>query len=293
MQNWDEIRTAYFVAKMGTVSGAADAIGVHHATVIRHIDALEARLGVKLFQRHARGYTPTEAGQDLARVAQSMEDAFTQMAARVKGQEDALRGEVIITGLRGLSFLLTPILARFSLSQPDVLLRYLASDRAFRLEYGEAHVAIRAGTAPEDPDYVVQEFLTERFALVAHQTYLANRPFENKPETWANHRFICYDDPLSRAPYSQWMRAEVPHDAIKFQSTEIEVLTSAIQEGVGLGFIPVSQLPKLPGLKIALPPRPEWDVTFWLVTHVDMHRAYKVQEILKHLKSEAEGLKTI
>ncbi len=63
--NWDEIRTAYHVARLGTVSGAAEALGVHHATVIRHIDALEARIGVKLFQRHARGYTPTEAGEDL------------------------------------------------------------------------------------------------------------------------------------------------------------------------------------------------------------------------------------
>ena len=62
MDNWDEIRTAYQVARMGTVSGAAEILGVHHATVIRHIDALEARLGVKLFQRHARGYTATEAG---------------------------------------------------------------------------------------------------------------------------------------------------------------------------------------------------------------------------------------
>ena len=68
MDNWDEIRTAYQVAQMGTVSGAAEVLGVHHATVIRHIDALEGRLGVKLFQRHARGYTATEAGEDLLRV---------------------------------------------------------------------------------------------------------------------------------------------------------------------------------------------------------------------------------
>ena len=46
MDNWDEIRTAYQVARNGTVSGAADVLGVHHATVIRHIDALEQRLGV-------------------------------------------------------------------------------------------------------------------------------------------------------------------------------------------------------------------------------------------------------
>ncbi|MFT4620401.1 MAG: DNA-binding transcriptional LysR family regulator, partial [Polaromonas sp.] len=41
IETWDEIRTAFHVARLGTVSGAADALGVHHATVIRHIDALE------------------------------------------------------------------------------------------------------------------------------------------------------------------------------------------------------------------------------------------------------------
>ena len=74
MDNWDEVRTAYQVVRLGTVSGAAEVLGVHHATVIRHIDALEARLGVKLFQRHARGYTATEAGTDLARVAPAQAD---------------------------------------------------------------------------------------------------------------------------------------------------------------------------------------------------------------------------
>ena len=69
MENWDEVKTAYQVARMGTVSGAADVLGVHHATVIRHVDALEQRLGVKLFQRHARGYTATEPGMDLRRAS--------------------------------------------------------------------------------------------------------------------------------------------------------------------------------------------------------------------------------
>jgi DNA-binding transcriptional LysR family regulator len=77
MDNWDEIRTAFQVALIGTVSGAADVFVVHHATVIRHIDALEQRLGVILFQRHARGYTATEAGQDLMQVAAATDDQFT------------------------------------------------------------------------------------------------------------------------------------------------------------------------------------------------------------------------
>ena len=94
ISTWDEIRTAYHVARMGTVSGAADALGVHHATVIRHIDALEQRLGVKLFQRHARGYTSTEAGQDLLQVAQATDDQFTQLVGRIRGRGDGVTGEL-------------------------------------------------------------------------------------------------------------------------------------------------------------------------------------------------------
>jgi DNA-binding transcriptional LysR family regulator len=74
MKNCTEIRTAYQVARLGTISAAADDLGIHRATVIRHNDALESALGAKLFQRHSRGYTATEVGEDLLRVAQATED---------------------------------------------------------------------------------------------------------------------------------------------------------------------------------------------------------------------------
>ena len=65
MDNWDEMRTAFQVARLGTVSGAAEVLGVHHATVIRHIDALEGRLGIKLFQRLTREVVLTAEGAQL------------------------------------------------------------------------------------------------------------------------------------------------------------------------------------------------------------------------------------
>ena len=111
MDNWDEIRTAYQVARLGTVSGAAEVLGVHHATVIRHIDALENSLGAKLFQRHARGYTATEAGQDLLSVAGVASDQFTQLAGRIKGRGDEVTGDLIVTSLGSLSPLLVPTIA--------------------------------------------------------------------------------------------------------------------------------------------------------------------------------------
>ena len=162
MDNWDEVRTAYQVARIGTVSGAAEVLGVHHATVIRHIDALEDRMKVKLFQRHARGYTPTEAGQDLLRVAQTTDDQFNQLAGRLKGQGDDVSGELVVTSLVSMATQVVPILTDFQAMYPDLIIRYLTGDRLFRLEYGEAHVAIRAGAAPDQPDNVVQKFNRSR-----------------------------------------------------------------------------------------------------------------------------------
>ena len=49
MDKWAELRTAYQVAKLGTVSAAANALGFHRATVNRHIDALEEEMGARIF----------------------------------------------------------------------------------------------------------------------------------------------------------------------------------------------------------------------------------------------------
>ena len=289
MDNWDEVRTAYQVARLGTVSGAAEVLGVHHATVIRHIDAIEARLGVKLFQRHARGYTPTEAGEDLMRVAQATDDQLSQLAGRIKGQGDGVSGELVVTSLVSLSPLIAPALADFQRLHDGVVVRYLTGDRLFRLEYGEAHVAIRAGRAPEQPDNVVQPFLRQRFALYASRDYLARFGTPASEAEFAGHRFVGIDDPASRAPFSKWLRETVPADQIAFRATETLTLHEALLAGAGIGFCAVWDGEREPDLVQVLAPRDEWSAPLWLVTHVDLHRTAKVQACLAFLKDRARG----
>ena len=134
------------VARLGTVSAAAEALGVHRATVLRHIDELEAELGVRLFQRSARGYLPTEAGEDLLRVAGTADEQFGQFASRARGRTEQLSGDFIVTSLEPLALALLPALKVFQARHPKLRVRFLASDKLFRLEYGEAHVAIRTGS---------------------------------------------------------------------------------------------------------------------------------------------------
>ncbi|QYK42644.1 MAG: LysR family transcriptional regulator [Paracoccaceae bacterium] len=287
--NWDEVRTAFQVARLGTVSGAAEVLGVHHATVIRHIDALEKRLGVRLFQRHPRGYTPTEAGRDLLAVAQVTQEQFAQLAGRIRGQGESVTGELVVTSISGLAPILAPVLASFRAAHPGLIVRFLSDLRLFRLDFGEAHVAIRAGAAPSEPDNVAQPFLRLRNAPYASTDYVAAR---GKPATEADlaaHDLVGADDPQSRAPFSVWMRDHLPEDRVVFRASEQAGIEAAVRAGAGIGFMPVWQGDADPALVQILPPRPEWDAPLWLVTHVDLHRTLKVQRFLAHLKEAAKG----
>ncbi|NRP14208.1 HTH-type transcriptional regulator PerR [Aliiroseovarius sp. xm-m-379] len=284
MQHWDEIRTAYFVVREGTVSGAASALGVHHATVIRHIDALEERLGVKLFQRHARGYTPTEAGADLARVAQTTDDQFSQLGGRLRGQGDSVSGDLVVTALPSFAERVTPVLVQFQRDHPEVRVRLLTGARVFRLEYGEAHLAIRAGSAPEEPDNVVQPYFTMEMGLFAAPCYVERFGLPTI-ETFDQHRFVGFSDIRSRAPFMQWQEKHVPPSTVRYRATDDRSLAAAVRAGAGVGFMAVNTAG---GLIEVMDRRPEWNAQTWLVTHVDLHRSAKVQAALSAFKAAAK-----
>lgn len=290
MDNWDEIRTAFQVARKGTVSGAAEQLGVHHATVIRHIDALEQRLGVKLFQRHARGYTATEAGQDLLQVAQATDDQFTQLAGRIKGQGEGVSGDLVVTSLVMASRMLTPILVDFQAEHPEVRVRYRTGDRLFRLEYGEAHVAIRAGTMPEEPDNVVQPFMHQQMALVASDIYVARHGMPKSEADLKNHFFVTHDSDKNRAPFTRWLREVVDENRFTYRATDNRNMQDAITAGAGIGFVLAQELASNPELNEVVPRHEDWSAPLWIVTHVDLHRTTKVQAFLRFLKDRNKTL---
>jgi DNA-binding transcriptional LysR family regulator len=288
MDRWGEVRTAFQVAKLGTISAAADALGVHHATIIRHIDALEKRLGTRLFQRHARGYTATEAGRDLFTVAMAADEQFAQLANRIRGQGETVAGELTVTTISGIADLMTPVLVSFQALHPKVIVRFVSDMRVLRLDYGEAHVAIRAGAAPNEPDNVVQPFVNIRWGMYASDAYVAGHGVPSSTQDFAAHRFVGSDNPENRAPFYRWLRDVVPDSRISFRVTEPAANDAAIRAGAGIGFMPAGVAAREAGLVEVMAPRDEWTSALWLVTHVDLHRTLKVQGFLAHLKAAAK-----
>lgn len=286
MKNWDELRTAYEVAKHGTVTAAAEALNIHRATVLRHIDSLEDELGTKLFQRHGRGYTPTETGKDLLQVAGLAEAEFSQLKARAKGR-DELHGEFIVTSLEVVAPLLFPLLARFQKQHPLLEIRYLTGDNLFKLEYGQAHVAIRSSLEkPDHPDYVVKTFQPMNTGLFAHRDYVEKHGKPRSPEDFSAHQFViaAQDSGFSRARINQWLTPQVSVENITLQSNSHTVLNEAIKVGMGIGVMFSAVAEQHADLIEVYPPHSDWHISNWLVTHGDLHRSEKVQRFLRLLE---------
>lgn len=273
IDSWDDLRAALAVARSGTVSGAAGVLGVHHATVIRRIDALEAALGAKLFQRHPRGYALTEAGRLLLAAAGAAEERFSQMAAQIAGGGERIEGDLLVTSLPELSEIVMPRLTPLLAAHPALRLTYMTDVRLFRLDAGEAHVAIRAGVEPSEPDYVVRPLGQLHQALYATPDYLERHgPLDDL----AGHRFALPGPEGRGAPFMRWLAERLAPEARVLTTNDAEAREAVIRAGLAVGPLRGG---RIDGLVEALH-RPEWNPTLWLVSHVDLHRTPKVQAVL-------------
>ena len=310
LDSWDDIRVALAVARTGTVSGAAAILGVHHATVIRRIDALESQLGARLFQRHPRGYALTEAGRTLLTVAGGADESFAQMAARISGAGERIEGELVVTSLPDVTPRVMPPLIALLAAHPALRLRYLTDARLFRLDVGEAHVAIRGGPRPTEPDYVVRQMGPVRPRFYASSAYLAahgpvgrgrapnaradaapadgaaldpTHPDLTHPDLTAadltGHRFALPGPEARGAPFMRWLLDRITDDAVILVSNDETARSAIVRAGLAIAQLP----PEAADGLVEVMAQPEWDAPLWMVTHVDLHRTPKVQAALAAL----------
>lgn len=285
MDKWTELRTAYQVARLGTVSSAAQALGLHRATVNRHIDALEADIGAKIFIRHARGYALTDVGHDVLRVAQKTDELIEDLAGRVMGGKTEISGEIKLTVLAPFVPLLMGAIADFRLKNPHCVVDIDVGEDLARLEYGEAHVALRAGAKPDHPDYVVSDFGKVGFNLYAHDRYIARKGLPSDADDMTDHTFVLPGVPEGRSPFAAWIKEHIRPDRIALASRDIAVTIEAITAGVGMGFMGDFEARERGDLHVVLPPNPAWSVQGWIVTHIDLNRTEKVQAMLGSIRS--------
>jgi DNA-binding transcriptional LysR family regulator len=288
MNKWTELRTAYEVAKLGTVSKAAEALGLHRATVNRHIDVLEEEFGTRIFIRNARGYTLNEFGEDVLRVGQKTEELLKDLAGRIRGADAGFEGEIKLTILPTFAEMLMKPVCAFRHEFPHCRVSISASEDLARLEFGEAHIAIRAGSKPDYPDYIVQPFRSIQLNLYAHKSYILQHGMPKNTHEMAEHVFVVPMDERQVLPFAKWRAEHIKEEQIAVKSHDSHVGMDAVRSGLGIGFMSDFHAQNNPDFQEVPLANGGWTVNQWLVTHVDLHRTGKVQAMLRHLKAPPE-----
>lgn len=284
LDKWSELRTVLHVAELGTVSAAAAALGYHRATVNRHIDSLEAEIGARVFLRHAKGYTLTEAGEDVVQVAKTARDLTDDLSGRLLAGKTHIKGKLKLSVLAPFFGLFLGPIGAFKAQHPSCLVEVDTQEAWAKLEHGEAHIAVRAGDKPKHPDYVVQGLGRVRLNLYAHTSYIDRFGLPRDTDDLDGHQFVAPHRKDTRLPFWPWLEAHVRPEQIVISSPDVWVNVEAISRGLGMGFLGDQEAAVRPDLHPVFPPSRLWYVRLWLATHVDLHHTDKVQAMLRVIK---------
>ncbi len=193
LADWSLVQSFLAVADTGSLSGAAQKLGQSQPTIGRHIKALEAHLGIELFQRHARGLTLTAIGADMVPSAREMQRAMAALALTAEARAGSLKGTVrIACSLFFAHHVLPPIIADLRRSAPEISLVVQPSDDSENLLFREADIAIRM-YRPTQLELVTQHVADVRMGVFAAKTYLARRGKPTSAEELWTHDLVGYD----------------------------------------------------------------------------------------------------
>ncbi|NDH61961.1 MAG: LysR family transcriptional regulator [Alphaproteobacteria bacterium] len=101
--NWDDLRVFLTLAREGTLTTAARALGVSHPTVARRVQALEKQIGARLFERLPDRFVPTQAGEELLADTEAMEQSALSIHRRSAGLSDTASGTVRLSADEAMS----------------------------------------------------------------------------------------------------------------------------------------------------------------------------------------------
>ncbi|MBT9463865.1 LysR family transcriptional regulator [Hydrogenophaga sp.] len=189
MDKLKQLETYASVATRGSLTAAAKAEGVAPAIIGRRLDALEARLGVKLMVRTTRRITLTHEGSAFLEDCHRLLTDLANAEASVSAGGVKASGHLRITAPAGFGRRhVAPLVPHFRELHPEVTISLNLSDRVVDVA-GEAYdCAVRVGDLP-DSSLVSVRLAENRRLCVATPRYLQHH---GKPQTPADLvRFDC------------------------------------------------------------------------------------------------------
>jgi DNA-binding transcriptional LysR family regulator len=291
--DWDDLRHALAIGAAGSLAGAARALGVNHTTVLRRLDALEAQLGSRLFERQRRGYQPTEAGLALLEQARHMAARADEVERQVLGRDRELTGALrVTTAFVVMDHLLPQPLADFARAYPgievevvenavlvDLSSRQADSPQAWARR--EADVAVRLS------GHVAEHLVGRQLGMTQCRVY-ALRGAAGLPQAVTSLDILAREAPwvaferdASARIYDQWLHQRLAHANVRVRVDIFNAKAAMLRTGIGVGVLPTFMEARHPELVAVSEPIAELAQPVWLLTHPDLRQTARVRAFMQ------------
>lgn len=189
------------VADAGTFSEAAEALGMTPSGISRAVARLEARIGVRLFDRNPRSVALTEEGRRFHEQVLPLLSSLEEAANEVAGTSAAVSGRLRINVDPWFSrMVLSPRLRSFLARYPQLSIEVGVSNHREAMMAG-FDFAVRFG--PADPSSLIARKLIEtRVLTVAAPSYIKRHGEPRTPKDLLQHEALLFRDPQTGRPFT-------------------------------------------------------------------------------------------
>ncbi|BAN26795.1 LysR family transcriptional regulator [Caballeronia insecticola] len=278
MKDWNELRLVLAVYRAGGLAAASEALAIDHSTAFRRLKALEAQLGVRLFERLPGGvYQATEAGARIAAGAERMEDEFLALGRDVVGGDHRLSGRLRVTSSETLAYSrLTTHLAAFRRAHPGIVVELSIDNRVLNLSRREADIALRP-VRPKEGDLWGRKLAGVAWGLYAAPSYLAEHGGVRGGKL-DGHALIGWDEAASGIGAAEWLARSVQSSSVVYRSNSLVNQLIAARAGIGIALLPCYLGDGDRDVtRVGSKPVAELEGELWIVTHADLRKTARVR----------------
>lgn len=274
MESWDPVRSFLVAARARSFVVAARELGVSQSTVSRHVAALEAEVGARLFVRVGRRAELSDAGRALLGPAGEVRDAVARFSRIAEGATAATGGLVRVATVPELATsLLAPALPSLYAAHPAIRLTIVGHVTTASLDRREADVALRFAV-PKEADLVRRKVATIGYHVAASARLATAKSIDEGP--WLGHA-----PELAHLPEAKWVARNVPDERVIFRATSHETLAVACKKGLGFAVLPT---PAARDAGLALVREAGIARALYVVAHADVLASPRVRAVFGWLE---------
>jgi LysR family transcriptional activator of dmlA len=191
-QNMQELVLFTHINRLGSLSAAAQLLGISRSSVSKQLAALERKIGSRLFNRTTRKIVLTEVGRRVLQEAYKVELALQSIEHISEDSQSVIAGDLNVTCASAQGRIhLVPLITRFLAHYPKINVNLQLEDRFVDMVAENLDVSIRIGYLP-DSTLIARKLGDLSAVLCASPEYLSNAPPLQTPSDLLRHRCLFY-----------------------------------------------------------------------------------------------------